>query len=200
MDKSLYLLGGAAWLNLVNTTYLSHKQVVDILQDQSRTMQWLTENNLLRESDALAWENGDLLPPIMEDLPSLRQLCKEILSDIDQQGKLSLHTTDQLQKLVGQVQVRLALVPAGEKPELVCEGATPGDHVRYKIARSIIHTLASYPTDRIRKCEHEDCILYFLDTSKSGKRRWCSMEMCGNRQKAADYYARKKKKGSREEA
>nr|WP_090396707.1 CGNR zinc finger domain-containing protein [Natribacillus halophilus] len=47
---------------------------------------------------------------------------------------------------------------------------------------------------RIRECEHPECILYFVDTSKSGKRRWCSMELCGNRQKAADFYARKKNK------
>lgn len=194
MDKSLYVLGGAAWINLVNTTYVSNKQVVDILLDQSSTVHWLKENNLLKESDALALENEELLHTLIDELQSLRHLCKVILSDIERQGKLSLNTTDQLKRFVQQVKVSLTLVPTYEKLELVTEGMTARDHVLYNIFYSIIHTLDSISVDRIRKCEHQECILYFVDTSKSGKRRWCSMELCGNRQKAAEFYARKKNK------
>ena len=35
----------------------------------------------------------------------------------------------------------------------------------------------------IRKCGAADCGVFFLDTSKSGRRQWCSMTSCGNRQK-----------------
>ncbi|HIC14689.1 MAG TPA: CGNR zinc finger domain-containing protein, partial [Gemmatimonadetes bacterium] len=41
---------------------------------------------------------------------------------------------------------------------------------------------------RIRQCASEDCIYWFLDTSKSGRRRWCSMARCGNRAKVAKHY------------
>ncbi len=44
--------------------------------------------------------------------------------------------------------------------------------------------------DRIRRCGHPDCVLYFFDTSKNGTRRWCSMAGCGNRAKAARHQAR----------
>ncbi len=44
--------------------------------------------------------------------------------------------------------------------------------------------------DRIRSCEHGPCTLWFVDTSKAGRRRWCSMETCGNRAKARRHYAR----------
>ena len=37
---------------------------------------------------------------------------------------------------------------------------------------------------RIRMCEGSPCGWLFIDTSKGGKRRWCSMDMCGNRAKA----------------
>ncbi|WP_157256915.1 CGNR zinc finger domain-containing protein [Paenibacillus sp. Soil750] len=33
---------------------------------------------------------------------------------------------------------------------------------------------------------------HFVDTSKSGKRRWCSMEKCGNRYKTAEFFVRKR--------
>ena len=194
MDKSLFVLGGSAWINLVNTTYISNKQVVDILHDLSRTFKWLKENNLLRESDAAAMKNSELLHQLIDELYRLRRLCKATLSELEEQGKPSTHTKDQLQKLVEQVNVSLTLLQTKEKLDLVCQGVTPCDHVLYQIIHSIIHTLDTVSPDLIRKCEHENCILYFIDTSKSGKRRWCSMETCGNRQKAAEFYARKKNK------
>lgn len=194
MDKLLFVLGGTAWINLVNTTYFSNKQKIDILVDPSSTFQWLEENNLLRESDSLALENEELLDSLIVELHSLRHLSKMILSDLEQQGKFSLNTTDQFKRLVKQVNVSLTIVPEHDKLKLASEGITARDHVLYNIVYSIIHTLDSISINRIRKCEHQECSLYFVDKSKSGKRRWCSMELCGNRKKAAEFYARKKKK------
>ncbi|HEY1176305.1 MAG TPA: CGNR zinc finger domain-containing protein, partial [Phytomonospora sp.] len=45
-------------------------------------------------------------------------------------------------------------------------------------------------TERIRKCANPDCLLWFLDVSKNGRRRWCSMEGCGNRAKAERFAER----------
>jgi predicted RNA-binding Zn ribbon-like protein len=45
--------------------------------------------------------------------------------------------------------------------------------------------------DRIQQCQHPQCVLWYLDTSPSGTRRWCSMTICGNRVKARRYYKRK---------
>jgi predicted RNA-binding Zn ribbon-like protein len=42
----------------------------------------------------------------------------------------------------------------------------------------------------VRQCEHEDCVLWFYDRTKSHKRRWCSMALCGNRHKAAQFRKR----------
>lgn len=36
---------------------------------------------------------------------------------------------------------------------------------------------------RLRKCGASDCDVYFVDTSKSQHRQWCSMKGCGNREK-----------------
>jgi predicted RNA-binding Zn ribbon-like protein len=36
---------------------------------------------------------------------------------------------------------------------------------------------------RVRRCGANDCAVYFLDTSKSQRRQWCSMKNCGNREK-----------------
>lgn len=45
---------------------------------------------------------------------------------------------------------------------------------------------------RVRRCANEQCRWLFLDDSKSGNRRWCSMSACGNRAKAHRHYLRSK--------
>jgi predicted RNA-binding Zn ribbon-like protein len=50
--------------------------------------------------------------------------------------------------------------------------------------------LAETESSRIRKCE--SCVLHFFDTSKKGSRRWCSMNICGNKLKVAAYQRRKR--------
>lgn len=43
---------------------------------------------------------------------------------------------------------------------------------------------------RLRQCAADDCGLFLMDTSRPNNRRWCSMELCGNRNKTRAYRAR----------
>ncbi len=45
---------------------------------------------------------------------------------------------------------------------------------------------------KVRRCANDQCLWLFLDDSKSGNRRWCSMSACGNRAKAHRHYQRQK--------
>ena len=49
--------------------------------------------------------------------------------------------------------------------------------------------LTETDTARLRQCE--SCVVHFYDTSKKGSRRWCSMNICGNKIKVAAYHRRK---------
>ena len=62
------------------------------------------------------------------------------------------------------------------------------------IARSAAELIAAGPRAPIRKCANPDCGLFFYDASRTGKRRWCSMAVCGNRAKVAAHYRRAKNK------
>ena len=42
----------------------------------------------------------------------------------------------------------------------------------------------------LRQCEGETCAIFFIDRSRAGDRRWCSMSACGNRAKVADFRRR----------
>jgi predicted RNA-binding Zn ribbon-like protein len=43
---------------------------------------------------------------------------------------------------------------------------------------------------RVKRCANPGCGWLFLDDSRAGKRRWCSMASCGNRAKAKRHYHR----------
>jgi len=45
---------------------------------------------------------------------------------------------------------------------------------------------------RVRRCANDKCLYLFVDDSRNGTRRWCSMSMCGNRAKAHRHYAKSK--------
>ncbi len=60
------------------------------------------------------------------------------------------------------------------------------------IAQTCSELLASARLNSVRKCASEKCILYFVDTSKNQQRQWCSMEICGNREKVRKHYDKSK--------
>jgi predicted RNA-binding Zn ribbon-like protein len=51
------------------------------------------------------------------------------------------------------------------------------------IARDAIDLYSSPLAERVSVCEAEDCGLLFVDASRPGTRRWCSMDWCGDRAK-----------------
>lgn len=59
------------------------------------------------------------------------------------------------------------------------------------IALAAADLLASDEIDRVRECAAPNCSWLFLDRSRAGSRRWCSMESCGNRAKARRHYRRR---------
>jgi predicted RNA-binding Zn ribbon-like protein len=60
------------------------------------------------------------------------------------------------------------------------------------LARDAILLLGGERAARIRRCEGQDCALLFVDTSRTGDRRWCSMAGCGNRAKVAEHRRRRR--------
>lgn len=60
------------------------------------------------------------------------------------------------------------------------------------VARSAAELIEEGPGAPVRKCASPTCVLYFYDASHAGRRRWCSMAMCGNRMKVAAFARRRR--------
>jgi predicted RNA-binding Zn ribbon-like protein len=55
-----------------------------------------------------------------------------------------------------------------------------GPQLLSTVARDAIELLTGPMAARIRQCASHACSLIFVDTSPPGRRKWCSMERCGN--------------------
>lgn len=85
---------------------------------------------------------------------------------------------------------------------LACEGTAPawawqeeGRHLTaplWPIARAAAELLTRAPATPVRECGGAQCTWLFLDQSRGGSRRWCSMASCGNREKARRHYHRQR--------
>ncbi|MBI0300732.1 CGNR zinc finger domain-containing protein, partial [Streptomyces sp. PRKS01-29] len=60
-----------------------------------------------------------------------------------------------------------------------------------QIARDAVQLLTD-PVARgqLRRCAGETCSMLYLDTSRGRRRRWCSSEVCGNRERVARHRRR----------
>jgi len=71
--------------------------------------------------------------------------------------------------------------------------APEGDGARAAIGRIVAAVAELAPTDewkRLKGCRDESCRVAFYDKSRNRSRAWCSMEVCGNREKARSFRAR----------
>jgi predicted RNA-binding Zn ribbon-like protein len=83
-------------------------------------------------------------------------------------------------------------------PELVADGTTAGwappvtaTQALSTLARELIELLSGPLAGRIRECASDTCPMVFVDSSRPGARRWCSMDRCGNRHKLRALRARR---------
>jgi predicted RNA-binding Zn ribbon-like protein len=66
----------------------------------------------------------------------------------------------------------------------------------WPVVVSAAELLTSPDVERVRQCAREGCQWMFLDLSKNGSRRWCSMTLCGSRAKSRRFYHRRRKKAA----
>jgi predicted RNA-binding Zn ribbon-like protein len=79
--------------------------------------------------------------------------------------------------------------PAGARSWIPDQGAAA---VLSTVARDAIDVLGGPLGARVKRCEGARCLLLFVDISRPGHRRWCSMDRCGNRAKVAAHRRRRK--------
>ena len=62
--------------------------------------------------------------------------------------------------------------------------------ILFPIAEAVAAIVSGGFAAHVRKCGNPDCVLFFQD--KTGRRRWCSMAICGNRAKVTAFARRQR--------
>ena len=142
--------------------------------------------------------------------------CRHVGLDVNatgRDGRGVLRDLDRLRRAI--VTIALALADGTEVPEAATEDlraihadglrhaharmaagltwswpdATPARRALYVIADQAVELFRHGPLHRVKACD--DCRYAFIDTTKNGSRRWCSMDDCGKQAKMARYIARR---------
>jgi predicted RNA-binding Zn ribbon-like protein len=98
-------------------------------------------------------------------------------------------TIGDLNEILREAPGALHAEPSSGRVVVSLAAAAPAAQLRLDIAAATMDIFRRDP-GRIRRCAGRACVLLFLDVSKSGRRRWCDMAVCGNRAKVAAHHAR----------
>jgi predicted RNA-binding Zn ribbon-like protein len=104
----------------------------------------------------------------------------------------ALSDTDTINNVAAQPPLAPAIGPDGERR---WARSASGARLLSTVARDAVELLTGSFARRVRMCAAEDCYLIYVDTSRPGRRRWCSMEHCGNRHKVRTLRARRSEEG-----
>jgi predicted RNA-binding Zn ribbon-like protein len=178
-------------LDLLNTLGRIEGVEADRLGSPSDLLAWLDARRLAQERIASLQASPAEVTVLLTEARRLREELGHALEAFRERSGLSPDAVYGIDRLLqaGSATRRLR-VHAGQ-PELVEEQAgTALAATLAPVALAAAELLTSADPRRVRRCAASDCGAWFLDTSKGGRRKWCSMATCGNRAKAAKHRRR----------
>ncbi|MGG4266143.1 CGNR zinc finger domain-containing protein [Peribacillus simplex] len=182
------LITGNLSLNLVNTELVSRGQRQDLLLSERDVLDWLT---VIKGKNSY-WDNllslkiKERIQQVFVGIIEMRTILRkqfELIAD----GNMipdefiaflenKIEKSPFTYKLMDQ---KLVPIPVGEAEDILLS----------YIAFDTLTLIEANKLSSLKRCSNEDCVLLFID--ESGRRKWCSMKICGNRKKVARFQHRK---------
>ena len=201
-DSHFVFDGGTLALDLLNTWRFNADQPLDLLQSPEDLIIWLTAAGLPDGADCAELSSS---PPnrriLLDETLWLRRDILLIVQSLVAGELPPPYTVDALNRILTENGTSfrldsLTIPPEGDQEEGMEGQLVLNVHeyissvlgVLQPIALSAARIVTEVNPTRIRQCASRNCMYWFLDTSKSGRRRWCSMSRCGNRAKVAKHY------------
>jgi predicted RNA-binding Zn ribbon-like protein len=194
-DHPFYFVGNLLCLDFVNTEIVSRGERVDLFTGFADLIRWLQDAALLTAAEARSVENrwGDTSEgnTAFKEAVSLRGALRDMADRLVAGKSVDRNSIEQINRLLATrptyLQLELKANKFASRHHTVSESAR---HFIVPVAESAVWLLEQGDISLLRKCENPECILFFYDTTKNKRRRWCSMDACGSRAKAAAYYRR----------
>lgn len=186
-DSPPQFLAGDLALDFLNTRMRVGDEVLDLLQTDEDVLAWLERAGLPTS------KIGPNAEPL-SFLSAARALRENIRSLVEKRKAGRSGNPSVLNNFLRYAQSHPRLVwnkPRSLTIERIRQQDRP-EAILAPVAEAAAALLAAADYNLVKRCEGETCVLWFSDQTKSHHRRWCSMEMCGNRHKVAAYRARRR--------
>jgi predicted RNA-binding Zn ribbon-like protein len=183
-------------LDFINTEVVQQDDRVDLLDDFDDLMAWYMEAGVIDAAQATALARrvggGDGAARALKEARQFRAMLREMAERLSE-GRTNLPqaTLDQLNRSLRAREgfSEIVRTKEGYGTRFRRRLDEPA-HLLVAVAESAARLLSEGDPALLRKCQNPRCILYFYDTTKNHRRRWCSMAGCGNRAKVAAFYQR----------
>ncbi|MGW1443022.1 CGNR zinc finger domain-containing protein [Serratia rhizosphaerae] len=174
-------------LDFLNTVAQLDGQPYDFWQSDDDVHHWLALAGLAAAPDTPTFAEGALLHEARRLRDTVRQLVRQ---------RKAGETPDPaaLNRYLSAVVSHQQLVAdrrGGLSIKRIYSNQTPRQLLA-PVAELAASLLVETHFELVRECEHPDCTLWFYDRTKSHRRRWCSMALCGNRAKVARFRQQRK--------
>lgn len=150
----------------------------DALVTRADLATWLQEHGLLAGDESVSAADVDAALRLREALRTALLAHDEPVPAAD--GDAALAT----------IPLRLAILADGAIVLMADGDVTPGVA---RLVAPIPAAIADGTWARIKVCPDEACLWAFYDQSRNRSRRWCSMEVCGNREKTRTFRQRQRR-------
>jgi len=185
----LPFLGGDLSLDFVNTVHDRHEEPLrDLLLNYLDLVIWVYSANAINDSQKekllqKGLENQIKANQVYKDSLQLREAFYDFILNLINQDETSSANIQLINQRVSRVFSNLELTQLEGRFVLDWKAESFGlESVLWPITRAFADLVTSEDISRIKKCPN--CGYLFVDNSKNKSRRWCSMEICGNRVKA----------------
>lgn len=194
MAEDFLFVGERLCLDFVNTELVEDGEPVDRLGGFPDLLRFALAARVLPAGDAAELSAGwtraaceRTFARALELRGALRSLAARLAAGRSAPEPALRAVNDALRARVGD----LAVVRTKDGYDTVFLARWEGpEQLLVPIAESAAGLLSRGDPALVRKCENPDCVLYFYDTTRNHRRRWCSMAACGNRAKVAAHYRR----------
>jgi predicted RNA-binding Zn ribbon-like protein len=183
-----FWVGNHLALDFVNTLAAGPDGPLELLRSDADLWRWARASPLAERLRPAQRSSARLDPEVQRLRAALHAL---VTARIDG-GPPPRAALERLNESLALPRPPARLAFSGGRFQLPSESLATNEELRRALAESAAQLLTATLAERLRRCAGEGCVLLFLDVSKSGRRRWCSMAGCGNRAKARAHYHRQR--------
>jgi predicted RNA-binding Zn ribbon-like protein len=190
-------IGGSLALDFANTVdWRLRENPTDSLRDYSDLLRWSRTAGILTPVEARRLRTASRTRPAeaaraMADAVQVREAIAALFQAVTRGDALPQAPLKRLDEACRQAAAARTLKPAGAEAAWTWRpDASPAHRTAWAVALDGARLLTSPARERVRECGDAACGWLFLDTSRNRSRRWCTMEGCGNRNKARSFYRR----------